>query len=129
MRVTYAITGFADVKWTLGMPVERDRTARTVSISQNVFIDSTLARFNFSDAAPVTTPFPPGVHLSALDCSDSEEDRLETRTRSYRELVGTLAWLALGNRPDITFAAASLALRSQSQSYALGGIQARPTLP
>lgn len=29
--------------------------------------------------------------------------------RPYRELVGGLAWLAFGNRPDIAFASSSLA--------------------
>ena len=105
----YVIMGFGDVKWILGMLVERDRTARTISISQEAFIGSLLARFNLSDAAPVSTPFLPGTQLSTLDCPDSEEEKLEMKTRPYRELVGALAWLALGTRPDIAFAAASLA--------------------
>ena len=29
-------------------------------------------------------------------------------TRPYRELVGALAWFALGTRPDIAFATSSL---------------------
>jgi len=105
----YGITGFGDVKWILGMLVERDRTARTISISQEAFITSLLTRFNLSDATPVSTPLLPGAQLSMLDCPDSEEEKLEMKTRPYRELVGALAWLALGTRPDIAFAAASLA--------------------
>jgi len=48
----YGTTGFGDVKWILGMLVERDRTARTIPISQEAFIGSLLARFNLSDATP-----------------------------------------------------------------------------
>jgi len=91
------------------MLVERDRSARTISISQEAFIGSLLARFNLSDATPVSMPLLPGTQLSTLDCPDSEEEKLEMKTRPYSEPVDALAWLALGTRRDITFAAASLA--------------------
>jgi len=105
----YGTTGFGDVKWILGMLVEHDRTARTISISQEAFIGSLLAQFNLSGAAPVSTPLLPGAQPSTLDCPDSDSEELEMKTRPYRKLVGALAWFALGTRPDIAFAAASRA--------------------
>ena len=46
----YGITCLGEVRWVLGMLLERDRSARTISISQEAFIDSILARFNLTDA-------------------------------------------------------------------------------
>jgi len=90
----------------LGMLMERDRSARTVSISQGTFIDSIMTRFNLTDAAPVTTPLAPGTHLSA-DNNPTSKDEMEMRP--YGGLAGALAWFPFGTRPNIAFAASSLA--------------------
>ena len=37
-------------------------------------------------------------------CSTSQDEIEEMEILLYRELVGALAWLALGTRPDIAFA-------------------------
>jgi len=105
----YGTTGLGEVRWVLGMLLERDRPARTISISQEAFIDSILTRFNLTDATAVATPLTPGTHLSTTDCPTSKDEIEEMADRPYRELVGALAWLALGTRPDIAFAASSLA--------------------
>ena len=109
--VKYGITGLDEVRWVLEMLMERDRPARTISISQEAFIDSILARFNLVDASTVSTSLAP-EQLSAADClneKDKKDEKEEMGTRSYRELVGALAWLALGTRPGIAFATSSLA--------------------
>ena len=36
----YGTTGLGEVQWVLGMLMERDRPARTISISQEAFVDS-----------------------------------------------------------------------------------------
>ena len=91
------------------MLMECDRPARSISVSQEAFIDSILTRFNLTDAATVSTPLVPGAHLSATDCPTTDDEKKEMGNRPYRELVGALSWLALGTRPDIAFAASSLA--------------------
>jgi len=103
----YGITAPAEVKWVLGMPLERGRSARTIAISQEVFTDSILTRFNLIDATTVTTPLLLGSHLSVADCTTSQDEIEEMATRPYRELVGPLARLALGTRLGITFATSS----------------------
>ena len=70
-----------------GMPLEGDRYARTIAISQEAFIDSTIARFNLLDATTVTTLLAPGSHLSVADCATSQDEIEEMATRPYREFV------------------------------------------
>jgi len=54
----YGTTGLGEVKWVL-MLMERDRAARTISISQEAFNNSILTRFNLTDATTLSTPLAP----------------------------------------------------------------------
>ena len=78
------ITGPGEVKWVLGMLLEHDRSAHTIAISQEAFIDSILARFNLLDATTVTTPLALGTHLSAVDCPMQDLILSLTNTRTTR---------------------------------------------
>ena len=80
----YGTTGLGEVRWVLGMLMERDRLARTISICQEAFIDSILARFDLVDVSTVSTPLVPGTQLSAADCP-AKKDEKEMGTRPYRE--------------------------------------------
>ena len=100
----YGIADLGKVGWVLGMLLERNRPAHTISISQETFINSILTRFNLTDATTVAMPLTPGTHLSADDCPTSKDEIEEMANRPYRELVGALAWFTLGARPDIAFA-------------------------
>jgi len=104
----YGVTGLGEVRWILGMKVEHDRTERTISISQEAFIDSILACFNLADTAPTMTPLTPGTQLTKADCPTVQADRDEMAGTPYRQLVGALSGLALGTCPDVAFATSSL---------------------
>ena len=51
----------------------------------------------------------PGTRSSSADCPTLQEEKNKSANWLYRQLVRALSWLALGTRPDITFATASLA--------------------
>ena len=104
----YGITKLGDVKWVVGMLVEHDHLVWTISIPQEAFIDSILAQFNLVDASTISTPLAPGTQLSMANCPTEEDEKEEMGTHPYRELVGVLAWLAVGTQPDIAFATSSL---------------------
>jgi hypothetical protein len=53
----------------------------------------------------VDTPLSPGCHLTRQDCPSSPDSSLTSR---YREVVGSLLWLASATRPDLAYAAQSL---------------------
>ena len=60
------VTGL--VNWLLGIKVTRDQEARTISLSQEGYISSILARFNLQDAKAVDTPMMPSATYSKEDC-------------------------------------------------------------
>lgn len=71
---------------------------------QKGYINDILNRFGMSECNPVSTPIDPNVKLTPPeDISNPEADIL-----LYRELIGSLTYLATTTRPDIAFAVSSL---------------------
>ena len=62
----------------------------------------------------------PGTHLSAVDCPTLKDNFEQMLNQPYMELVGALAWLALGTRPDIALATNSLARFGHNLDASIG---------
>ena len=91
----------------LGIQVTRDRDKHTITISQSEYIQDLLDRHNLPREAHSTdTPLSPGVHLTREDSPTIPLKELGTQ---YREIVGSLQWLATCTRPDLAHAAQALA--------------------
>ena len=112
IRAKYKITDLGPISWVLGMKVVHDRVTRTISLSQEPYIDAIVTKYNFSDLKPVSIPMDPNVQL------------LRTRPRSiadtacmknipYRATIGLFMYLAVATRPDIAFTVSTVAQFSQ----------------
>jgi hypothetical protein len=109
LRTKRTISDLGEARFCLGIAIERDRVTRTIRLSQCALIDRIVTQFGLKDAAPITTPMEPGLHLSRrlhAPSSDTERD-LMART-PYRSLVGSLMYVAIGTRPDIAYAVQQL---------------------
>ncbi|THG92494.1 hypothetical protein EW026_g8421 [Hermanssonia centrifuga] len=113
----YPLTDLGEVSWLLGIKVARDREARTLSLSQHAYIDSILARFNFTDLKPSSIPMDPNLQLTKSQCPTSLADIARMRKIPYREAIGSLMYAAVGTRPDISFAISTLAQFSQNPGW------------
>jgi hypothetical protein len=56
MKEIWTISDLGEVKQLVGIAISRDRTARTVSLSQTALIDRIVSQFGQQDAYPVDTP-------------------------------------------------------------------------
>ena len=83
----------------LGIQIERGEDG-SVFIHQGKYVEAILERFKMNNAAPVTTPMDRG----ALTGHSSESPENDESKYPYREVVGSLIYLAKGTRPDIAFA-------------------------
>lgn len=86
----------------LGMRVTRERGR--VMVDQESYINSLLQRFNVADCNVVATPADPNQKLTKEMCPNTEEERKLMENVPFRELVGSLQYLAQSTRPDISFA-------------------------
>ncbi|XP_062713574.1 uncharacterized protein LOC134290444 [Aedes albopictus] len=73
-------------------------------LDQESYINDLLQRFNVADCNVVATPADPNQKLTKEMCPNTNEERKQMESVPYRELVGSLQYLAQSTRPDICFA-------------------------
>ena len=85
-----------EVKFLLGIKVIRNRKSGSIDLSQQVYINQLLKRFNLQDANPVTTPLSSGVHLTQDNCPVTEEEKKDMENVPYASLIGALMYATIG---------------------------------
>jgi len=56
-----------------------------------------------AECAPATIPLPPGLFLSVKDCPTTTEEITEMKNIPFREVLGSIMWLQIATRPDLSF--------------------------
>jgi hypothetical protein len=105
-----------ELSWILNVAVTRDRKARHLSLSQELYVSDLLSRYStFVD--PATTrrfdsPMEEGLVLSATDCPeyDSHDWHAMAELRpAYMSITGAILWLANMTYPQLAYPASQLA--------------------
>jgi hypothetical protein len=99
----FKIRDLGPITFLLGVHITRDRSKRTLSLSQRQYVIDLLERFDMHMCKPVSTPAVPGTRLSKSSCPSSPEELAEMEGVPYMEAVGALMYLAVSTRPDIAY--------------------------
>jgi len=109
LRERWVISDLGEAKFCLGIAIERERSTRSIFLSQHALIDQVVEKFGLKDAHPVSIPMDPSLKLSRNVEPPANTDELRRiQAIPYRALVGSLMYLAMGTRPDIAFAVQQL---------------------
>ena len=113
LKSLWTISDLGKARFCMGIAISRDRANRLISISQTALIDQVIQQFGQTDANPISTPMDPSVAKSLTrpspsDPPVSDNDSHDLACIPYRSLVSSLMYLAVGTRPDISFAVARL---------------------
>jgi hypothetical protein len=103
LAAKFKIKDLGDADFVLGMRIERNRRENTLRLSQQLYLDKIVARFNMSDAKALDTPAS-GVRLTRAMGPQNEQEKQEAAKFPYMELVGSLLYAAISSRPDISHA-------------------------
>ena len=92
-------------KWILGMRIQRNRVARTITLDQELYVTKALERYGLAECKVAETPEAVGASNQQLD----EEPLSPAEHQRYMEIVGTLMYAAISTRLDIAHAVHYLA--------------------
>jgi hypothetical protein len=84
-----------------------------LEIDQSRYVLEIISRFGLSDANPARTPLPSGadVHLEKYDGEASQAD-----IKLFQQIIGSLLYVQIGTRLDISFAVSRLAQYASNPS-------------
>ena len=95
------VKNLGELRWFGGCHFTRGREMGTLPIFQKTFADELVKTFCVTSMPSV--PLRVGVKLEEFD----EDERVENWP--FRELVGSLIWLSISTRPDISIAVRAVA--------------------
>lgn len=108
LRRAWSISDLGEARFCIGISIQRDRSVRTICISQTALIDRIIEQFGMADAFPVSTPMEFGKKLSQTQAPLTDNEKREALAWPYRALVGSLNYVAVGSRPNLSFAVQQL---------------------
>lgn len=95
--------------WMLGMRIIRDRKARTITLSQELYVTKALEKFGLQECRVASSPEAVGAAHDANPELDAPAN-----VQRYMEITGTVMYAAISTRPDTAHAAHYLASNMQA---------------
>ncbi|CAI5967067.1 unnamed protein product [Closterium sp. NIES-65] len=102
-----------EVKYYLGMHVERDLDHRWLKLHQEKFIKELGEKYGIENERKVATPLP--AEFKLVKAAEDEGVEAEEQ-QQFQSLVGSLLYAAVHTRPDISFSVGQLARVVQNPS-------------
>jgi len=103
----YEVRDLGIVSYLLGISISF--TEQTMKLSQEKYIQKLINEYGMNECKSAKTPIEPGLKLSKCDSYSNESEIEEMKNVPYRQLVGSLMYIALATRPDIMYAVSKLA--------------------
>ena len=100
----FKMKDLGEANYILEIKILRDRKNKLLALSQALYIDKILARFNMENSKRGTLPFRHGIHLSKEQSPKTPEWKECMSRIPYALAVGSLMYAMLCTRPDICYA-------------------------
>jgi len=112
------MTDLSELHWLLDIEVTWNQEERTLTLSQQTYIDTILHHFNFDELKPISTPMDPSTRFTTSQSPSTTTEYTAMQNIPYQEAVGSLMYTVLGTRPDILYAVLQVSHFSSNHSQA-----------
>jgi len=102
LRKFFKISDLGELNWLLGLKVEWDRGARTITLSQKAYIDTILKHFSLTDPKSATIPLEVRSTLSIEQSPDTHTALTDMQEVPYQYGIRSLMYTAMSMRPNIS---------------------------
>ncbi|KAM1746967.1 hypothetical protein ACFX11_013552 [Malus domestica] len=110
---TFHMKDLGDASYVLGIKLYRDRSRKLIGLSQSMYIDKVLSRFQMEQSKKGFLPVGHGIHLSKSMEPKTPEEIRQMSCIPYASAIGSLMYVMICTMPDIAYAV-SITSRYQS---------------
>ncbi|KAM1523155.1 hypothetical protein ACFX10_013206 [Malus domestica] len=110
---TFHMKDLGDASYVLGIKLYRYRSRKLIGLSQSMYIDKVLSRFQMEQSKKGFLPVRHGIHLSKSMEPKTPEEIRQMNMIPYASAIGSLMYAMICTRPDIAYAV-SITSRYQS---------------
>ena len=104
LAMQFDIKDIGNLHYFLGIKVLQDDKSKSIWIGQPLYINHLLKKFGMQDCKAVGTPVDVSTKLVKATNNDEIIDQ-----QLYQSAIGSLLYLSVSTRPDITYAVSTLA--------------------
>jgi hypothetical protein len=109
----YEMTDLGKIDSYLGVNIMCNQSVELLEIDQSRYIQEIVNRFRMSDANPTCTPLPSGAEMHLVKY---KEQASASEIRAYQQVIGSLLYVQIGTRLDISFVVSHLAQYASNPS-------------
>ncbi|WVZ58341.1 hypothetical protein U9M48_008620, partial [Paspalum notatum var. saurae] len=113
LRKSFSMKDLGEVAYILGIKIYRDRSKCLIGLSQSIYIDKVLKRFNMHDSKKGFLPMSPGMNLSKTQCPSTTDEQKRMSEIPYASAIRSIMYAMICTRPHDSFA---LSVTSRYQS-------------
>jgi hypothetical protein len=101
IKSKWAMEDLGVAKFVIGLELERQENG-DYTLHQHGMIQNVIEKFNMANCRPACTPF--GYNIKLVKSTDEEHENFVKLNTRYRSAIGSLMYIAICTRPDISFA-------------------------
>ncbi|KAL0455213.1 UNVERIFIED_CONTAM: Retrovirus-related Pol polyprotein from transposon TNT 1-94 [Sesamum latifolium] len=115
LSTQFSMKDMGEASYILGIKIYRDRSRRTLGLTQSSFIEKVLQRFRMEHSKRGLLPMRHGIKLSKKQSPKTDEELTRMSDIPYASAVGSIQYAVQCTRPDVTYA---LSITSRYQACA-----------
>ena len=100
----FQMKDMGEAAYILGVKIQRNRSKRLLSLSQEQYLKKVLERFGMQNCNPIDTPIAKGGELCNKMCPTTPQEKNYMEKVPYASAIGSLMYAMLCTRPDICYA-------------------------
>ncbi|KAI5334756.1 hypothetical protein L3X38_024889 [Prunus dulcis] len=100
---TFLMKDLGNASYILGINSYRDRSRKLIGLSQSLYVDNVLGRFQMEHSKKGFLPVRHGIHLSKSMSPKTPEAVIQMRKIPIASAIGSLKYAMLCSRPDINY--------------------------
>jgi hypothetical protein len=104
LNKSFSMKDLGEAAYILGIKIYRDRSKRLIGLSQDMYIDKVLKRFNMEQSKKGFLPMSHGMRFSQRQCPSTADERERMSKVPYASAIGSIMYAMICTRPDVSYA-------------------------